>query len=235
MSTSVVSVKNLFVHYGENEVLHDISFEINKGTIAAIIGPNGSGKSTLFKAILGLIPYSGQIKVLKKPIKQSLKQVSYIPQYFDFDRTLPITVKEFLNLTNLTNKKVDNSVCREVHVDFLLNKKIGELSGGQLQRVLFANALMNKPEILFLDEAAAGIDVEGAKTLYELIEHVNKKHSVTIIMISHEINMVYKFADQIICLNRDLVCDGTPKQALTDEIMKKLYGENMSVKSHKHI
>ena len=235
MSTPVVSVKNLSVSYGDNKVLHDLTFDINKGSIAAVIGPNGSGKSTLFKALLGLIPYSGQIKLFKKNIKQSLNKISYVPQHFDFDRTLPITVNEFLSLTNFKQAKMNSDVCKEVHVDSLLNKKIGELSGGQLQRVLFANALMNKPDLLFLDEAAAGIDIEGAKTLYELVDHVNKKHGVTIVMISHEINMVYKFADQIICLNKDLVCNGAPKQALTTEVMEKLYGGDMEIKTHKHI
>jgi zinc transport system ATP-binding protein len=230
-----IMVKRLNVAYESNTVLHDLSFEIAKGKITAVIGPNGSGKSTLFKALLGLINYTGEINVFKKPIRDVLDRVAYVPQYFDFDRTLPITVGEFLDFIKVKTAKAAKEICTEVQVDSLKNKLLGELSGGQLQRVLLAQALMKSPDLLLLDEAAAGIDIQGAKTFYELIKHVNKEHGVTVIMISHEINMMYHFADNLICLNRDLVCNGPAKIALTNDVLKKLYGDDLHVHHHEHV
>jgi len=232
---NAVSVKNLSVVLGENTILNHVSFDVTKGSLNAVIGPNGSGKTTLFKALLGLIPFDGTIKIFDKSTKDAMNRVGYVPQHFDFDRTLPITVREFLSFAKPDQSKQDKEVCHETKVDELNDKLIGQLSGGQLQRVLIANALMRNPKLLLLDEPAAGIDMEGEKVFYDLIGHVNKKHGVTIMMISHEINMVYHFADQIICLNRDLVCNGPPQEALTREVMDKLYGERMDVCDHRHV
>jgi len=215
--------------------LDRVSFDVPKGGLAAVIGPNGSGKTTLFKALLGLIPYQGTIKVFDKPVKEILDRVAYVPQYFDFDRTLPITVQEFLSFNHPRQPKQSKEICHETKVGALKPKLIGQLSGGQLQRVLIANALMRQPKLLLLDEPAAGIDIEGSKAFYDLVGHVNKEHGVTVVMISHEINMVYHFADQIICLNRDLVCNGPPHEALTKDVMAKLYGPTSDFRPHAHL
>ena len=230
MST-IISVKNLTVQYNDFKALNNVSFTIEKGSITAIIGPNGSGKTTLIKALLGLIDYQGSVKFFNQPVNKVLSKISYVPQNFNFDRNLPITVKEFLDFFSF-NKPQNTKICHEVHVRSLRDKLIGQLSGGQLQRVLFAAALLNKPQILFLDEAAAGVDIEGLNTFYNLIKHVNQKHKITVIMISHEINMVYKYADQILCLNHDLLCNTNPEKALTQEIMRKLYGSDIKFNPH---
>lgn len=232
---NAVSVKNLTVKYGNHEVLNNLSFDVEKGSITAVIGPNGSGKTTLFKALLDLIPYEGSIKVFQKPIKENLKRIAYVPQNFDFDRTLPITVNEFLSFASNGKSINAKEICREVSVDILAEKLIGELSGGQLQRVLIVQALLKDPDLLFLDEPSAGVDIEGSKAFYDLIKHINKEHDVTILLISHEINMVYDLADQILCLNRDLVCNGPPKQVLTKEVMDKLYGPDINLRQHNHL
>ena len=232
---SAISVKNLSVDYGNQTVLNRLSFDVEKGSLTAIIGPNGSGKTTLFKAMLGLIPCQGQIRIFQKPVREVLRRIGYVPQSFDFDRSLPITVREFLSFGTLRHWHPSGELCKEVHVDVLMDKLIGELSGGQLQRVLIAQALLKNPDILFLDEPSAGIDIEGAKTFYDLIRHVNQKHGVTVLLISHEVSMVYNLADQILCLNRDLVCNGPPRSALTKEVMEKLYGPEVGLRGHEHL
>lgn len=231
---NAVTVKNLTVAYGQNTVLERVSFDVAKGKIAVVIGPNGSGKTTLFKAILGLIPSQGTIKIFDKLAQDCLDRIGYVPQTFDFDRTLPITVDEFLSFGNPRAPRGGKDICKETKVDALKGKLIGQLSGGQLQRVLIANALMRQPKLLLLDEPAAGIDIEGSKAFYELIGHVNREHGMTVMMISHEINMVYNLADQLICLNRDLVCNGSPQEALTKDVLDKLYGKDSGLRHHHH-
>ncbi|MFA6504258.1 MAG: metal ABC transporter ATP-binding protein [Patescibacteria group bacterium] len=230
-----VSVKNLKIRYGSHVVLNGLNFEIEKGNIAAVIGPNGSGKTMLFKALLGLIPYEGEIKIFQKSIKNALKRIAYVPQHFDFDRTLPITVDEILSFASNGKSINAKEICREVSVDILAEKLIGDLSGGQLQRVLIAQALIKDPDLLFLDEPSAGIDIEGSKAFYDLIKHINKEHDVTILLISHEMSMVSDLADQILCLNRDLVCNGPPREVLTKKVLDKLYGPEMNIREHKHL
>ncbi len=228
-----LDVKNLTVAFGRNVVLEDISFELESGVIAAVIGPNGSGKSTLFRAILGLVPHAGEIRIFNESIAKALPHIGYVPQHFDFDRTVPITVREFLSFTapNLGKRKAE-TICRDVQVDTLKDKLIGELSGGQLQRVMIAQALFKNPDLLLLDEPSSGIDIEGAKAFYDLIEHLNTKHKVTVLLISHEVSFVHGFADQVICLNRNLVCDGVPSKVLDKQTLGKLYGSRVDLHLH---
>ena len=144
-------------------------------------------------------------------------------------------MEEFINLTCRTPERLPvHGVLDEVGMNEFKGKLIGELSGGQLQRVLLAHALLHRPRILFLDEATSGIDIEGQGDFYSVIQHLNREHGVTVMMVSHEISMVYKFTDRIICLNRDLVSHGETRTALTAEVLRKLYGENADFKVHGH-
>jgi len=236
MTKSVLHIDHLSVDYNGQAVLNDISFSIKEGEIAAVVGPNGSGKTTLIKAILGLIPYRGTILVNDAPVRSALKKISYVPQKFAFDRTIPITAGEFLAMTSFgesVGQKI-NHVLMEVDMKKHENALIGELSGGEFQRILIARALLNDPAILFLDEATSGIDIAGEKSFYEIVSHLNKVHRTTVMLVSHEINMVYRFADQIICLNRDLICFGKPKEAITKEVLEKLYGKDVRFQEHRH-
>lgn len=235
MNKTVLEVKDMSVNLNGQVVLSNINFRMNRGEIAAVLGPNGAGKTTLIKAILGLIPYTGHIEVLGKPIKDVTKEVGYVPQNFSFDKTFPLTVCEFLHLTlKKRDRKKCTDVLREVEITDCHKKMIGELSGGQLQRVLIARALIHDPKILFLDEPTTGVDIEGLRTFYEIIEHLNKEHHVSIMMISHEINMVYTFATDVICLNKDLFCKGVPKDVITEKVLKQLYGDKFALKQHSH-
>lgn len=230
---NALKIKGLSVTIGQQAIIEDVSFEVEEGEIVAVIGPNGSGKSTLFRAILGLVPHQGEALIFGKPIEQALPAIGYVPQHFDFDRTIPITVKEFLSFAEpeLTTKQTEK-LCREVNVDALADKLIGELSGGQLQRVLIAQALFKNPRLLLLDEPASGIDIQGARAFYDLIEHLNREHKVTVMLISHEISFVHGFAHKVICLNRNLVCHGAPGNVLDKETLQKLYGSKIDMHIH---
>lgn len=236
MTKSALQVEHLSVDYNGQTVLNDISFSIREGEIAAVVGPNGSGKTTLIKAILGLVPYQGTILVNGGPVRASLQQISYVPQRFVFDRTIPMTAEEFLAMTSFrkpVRRKINHALL-EVDMKKHEYSLIGELSGGEFQRILIARALLNNPTILFLDEATSGIDIAGEKSFYEIVSHLNKIHRATVLLVSHEINMVYRFADQIICLNRNLICFGKPKEAVTKEVLEKLYGKDVRFQEHKH-
>ncbi|MBN1778628.1 MAG: metal ABC transporter ATP-binding protein [Candidatus Buchananbacteria bacterium] len=236
MVDDILEVKNLSVDFGGQKILNDLSFAVKKGELVAIIGPNGSGKSTLFKAILDLIDYQGEVKVFGQKVRENYKQIGYVPQRFSFDKGFPLTVGEFLNFSSdKKNKKRINFVLTEVDMDKQQDKLLGQLSGGQLQRVLIARALLNEPKLLLLDEPTAGIDLEGEHDFYQIIEHQNKRHAMTILMISHEVNMVYGFASQVLCLNRDLFCFGHPKEVVTKEVMEKLYGQKVKLTPHSHL
>ena len=231
----LLEVRDLTVRFAGCTALEHVSFAVEKEAIIAVIGPNGSGKTTLLKAILGLLPYQGEIRLFGKPVRQVLPQVGYVPQRFAFDSTFPLTVEEFISLTCRRPEKLPaGGVLEETGMREFKGKLIGELSGGQLQRVLLAHALLHRPRILFLDEATSGIDIEGLGDFYSTIHRLNREHGVTVMMVSHDVSMVYKFTDRIICLNRDLISHGETRTALTAEVMKKLYGDSAGLQAHDH-
>lgn len=232
----IIQVKNLSVKYGNTVVLKNISFSINEGSITVILGPNGSGKTTLLKAMLGLAPMSeGEVLIAGQPIGGSGQVVGYVPQRFSFDKTFPLTVEEFLNLSLVDPAKQKNigEFLDDVGMKNDTGKLLGSLSGGQLQRILIVRALINDPKILFFDEPVSGIDLEGEKTFYELISHLNQGHQITAIIVSHEIDVVYDFANHVLCLNKKLLCQGSPKNILTQDTLQQLYGERTGVYKHK--
>jgi zinc transport system ATP-binding protein len=236
-----LSVENLCVKANEMHLLENITFSIKQGRVVAIIGPNGAGKTTLVKAILGLIPYQqGSVLIYGHPIGNGdlSSKVGYVPQKLDFDRSFPMTVSELLHFTVppafslpfLKRKKEDDhidSLLEIVGAQDLKNRGIGSLSGGELQRVMIAKALVNDPKILFLDEPSSGVDIEGQERFHDLVMRLNKENDLTVILISHDLNVVYRFADDVLCLNRKLVCSGKPAETLTDEVIKSIYGEMM--------
>lgn len=235
MDKTIIQVEHLLVSYNGQTILNDLNFSIQKGEIVAVVGPNGSGKTTLIRALLGLIPYRGRVLVDQRPIREAINRIGYVPQKFMLDQTIPITVGEFLKIAfkKVSLRKIKHAL---LEVDMIQHGEtpIGTLSGGQFQRVLIARALLNEPSILFLDEATNEVDVLGTKSFYDIIRHLNRVHKTTVILVSHEISMVYKFADQIICLNRDLICFGKPKDTITKEVLEKLYGQDIRFQEHRH-
>jgi zinc transport system ATP-binding protein len=233
----LLEVKNLNVFYGANQVLRDVSFSVDEGKIVAIIGPNGGGKTTLFKAVLGAIPCSGQI------IWHQKARIGYVPQRFDFDLTFPLTILE-LFLSRSSNKSFwlpgpaivneIKSTLSHAGAGHLIYKRVGELSGGELQRVLIAYAIFGRPNILFFDEPTAGIDIEGEVTVYNLLRHLARELNLTILLISHDLNVIYEYVDEVFCLNKRLLCSGSPKKILTPNQLQELYGVPTTFYQHKH-
>jgi len=224
---NALEVKNLVVRFGEQEIIRNISFVLPEGTITALIGPNGAGKSVLLKTILGLYPYEGEIKIFGENHLKMLSFVGYVPQNYNFDPVLPLTVYEFLKISN-PQGKIDE-VLKEIDIENIKDKNISRLSGGQLQRVLFARAILAQPKILLLDEPVSETDIVGQKEFYEIIKHLNKEYGTTILITSHEITIVHTFAKRVLCLNRSLVCDGPVTELFKEEILKKLYQRDIFV------
>ena len=229
-----IHVEDLVVQFGSDRVLDSISFDVEAGKIVAVIGPNGSGKSTLIKTLLGLEHSDhGEMLFFGKPLKNARRLIGYVPQRFSFDKDFPITVREFLELRSSRGKQTIERKLTQVGLKTALARQhLGALSGGELQRVLIAQAILNDPQILFLDEANAGIDLAGEQNFLEVIQRLNKEHGTTIVMVSHEIDVVARFVDQVICLNRSLVCHGTPKEALTEKTLRTLFGEDIGLYEH---
>jgi ABC-type Mn2+/Zn2+ transport system ATPase subunit len=231
-----VEVKDLSVRLSGQLILDQISFDVESGTITAIIGPNGSGKTTLIRAILGLIPSTGEAIILGEPAGKMIGRLGYVPQRFEFDRTFPLTVEELLyfSLSPAIDPDRIYETAEEIGVAGLLGKMLGELSGGELQRVLIARALLNRPPVLFLDEPTSGVDVKGSKDFYSLVASLRSNHQMTIFIVSHEIGAVRDLADEIICLNRRLVCRGRPEKVLTEAHIAELYRQGFNLPGHHH-
>lgn len=236
----IIAAKNLSKFFGAVEIFSEVSFEITPGEIVAIIGPNGSGKSTLARILLGLeLPSSGTIEIAGKKPKFAKDLLGYVPQRFAIDRTFPITVSEFLSLVECTHchtgKEYDTTdILKKLGVYNTRNQMLGTLSGGQLQRVLIARAIIHQRSIIVLDEPSSSIDIQGEKELYALIQKVNKDLGITFIVISHEMNFVYEFASQVLCINKRLLCAGKPHAVLTPEHLEEIFGSHMHHFDHTH-
>lgn len=235
---ALLQVENLSVAFGSNIVFSNVSFEIRAGEVAAVIGPNGSGKTTLIRAMLGLVPAThGHVTFDNQPLQQMRTRIGYLPQRFRFDPNFPINVKEYLRLSG--GKITDHALAAKLDevglTASVLNKKLGALSGGQLQRVLIAQATLHNPALLILDEPSTGIDIVGEKQFYALIESQQKRHGTTVLLVSHDIAVIANVVDQVICINKRLICFGPPQRALTQETLSELYGHSdRSLYSHHH-
>ena len=233
---NAIEVTNLSFSYTPGELALDgVSFSIPHGSICALVGPNGSGKTTLLKVLIGfLVPTSGSVRVLDKPPRESRSLVGYVPQRFTFDKTFPITVSEFLRLSHphLPRVQIDEYLAR-LTMQSMADALLGSLSGGLLQRVLIARAMLSDPAILFLDEPVAGVDIGGEQTFYELIAHLHREYNTTIVMVSHELDVVAHFADMVLCINKKLVCEGKPEHVFTADTLTELYGKQAAHYHHK--
>jgi zinc transport system ATP-binding protein len=240
--TPTLVVNDLAVTYPgmESPAVEGVSFELQPHTINILVGPNGSGKSTLLKAILGILPSTGEIKFSSSDISL-YKQVGYVPQRLEFDLNLPITVYEFLRLTLVEcthshnyKKKLIRQALKQVEAEHLNHKNFGDLSGGQRQRVILARALLHEPQLLILDEPEAGIDFKGEQLFYDVLKKLVTEKNVTALIASHEMEIVHQYADQVLCINHNLVCAGTPQKALTPQTLNQLYGIHKKVYQHHH-
>jgi zinc transport system ATP-binding protein len=232
----ILKVTDLKVEFNEHIILNNISFKVLYDGTLAVIGPNGAGKSVLFRALLGLIPYKGEI------MWGNNVRIGYVPQKLAVSKELPLTVNEFLHFKEKKQEKIDEVIscvgflkeASHLHNDKrVLNTRLGDLSGGEFQRVLIAYALLDSPNVLLFDEPTAGVDVSGEETIYDLIHKLQEKKDLTIIFISHELQVVSKYADNVLCLNKENISFGPPMKVVNKETLTKLYGEDVHL--HKHL
>lgn len=235
----LLSVSGLKVKFDSHIILDDVSFDVKRDSTLAILGPNGAGKTVLFRAVLDLIPYEGKITWA------SDVKVGYVPQKLFVGKDIPLTVFEFLRIKEKDHNKalgvlkevgLGEDRLQEVHRGGrLLKTKLGVLSGGELQRVLIAFALLGNPNVLLFDEPTSGVDISAEETVYALISKLKKEKDLTIIFISHELEVVYRFADSVLCLNKEKVCFGPPRKVIDKNSLEVLYGEDVQFyKHHNH-
>ena len=216
---SLITADHICVRYGAEEVLHDISLSVQPGEIVTILGPNGSGKSTLLRALLGIVP-AAEGRITRQP---GLK-IGYVPQRLTIDRTLPITTRRFLSLpARVSDAQADEALAR-VGMAGQGAEQMVTLSGGQLQRVLLARALLGQPQLLMLDEPTSGLDQPGEAAFYRLIEEVRRETGAAVLMISHDLHVVMAASDRVICLNGHICCEGTPRVVSSAPEYRALFG-----------
>jgi zinc transport system ATP-binding protein len=224
----VLRVKELNVEMEGETVINNLSFELKKGDAVTIIGPNGAGKTVLLKTLLGLLPYKGEISW-----KENIR-IGYVPQRLPFIKDIPLSVKDFLRLKKPSEKELEETLNSVGFKQNLLDKKTGDLSSGQFQRLLIAWSLIKDPQVLLFDEPTTGIDIEGEETVYRLLERLKESRELTVLLVTHDLSVVYTFSNNVICLNRQPVCQGLPQEVLTPKNLEKLYGEEVKYYRHKH-
>ena len=226
-------VQDLTVKIGADTILENISLHAHCGEMIALIGPNGAGKSTLIKTILGQQPYDGVISFSVPGSRNRKAKIGYVPQSPTFDPGDSVTVADlfaccmskrpaFLGQSKALREKITDCLER-VHSENLIDKRVGTLSGGELQRVLLALALEPLPNILILDEPLSGVDVEGMETLMDMLDEIRKTYDLSILMITHDFSMLPRYADQVILLNKRLICQGTPAEVLDSEDFRLVF------------
>jgi len=230
---SLIRTENVSLSYDGAQVLDQVSFAIEPGEIVTIVGPNGSGKSSFLRALLGVLPASAG-RILRK---DGLR-IGYVPQKLSIDATLPMSVGRFLSLPVRQGKAATEAALERVGVPGLAKRALGALSGGQLQRVLLARALLNTPDILILDEATQGLDQRGVAAFYKLIEAVRRELGCAVLMVSHDLHVVMSASDRVICLNGHVCCEGTPHVVSNAPEYRALFGHGtggaLALYQHEH-
>jgi zinc transport system ATP-binding protein len=247
MIPPLVSIRNLRVDLGGKRVLDGVNASIVRGQITALIGLNGAGKTTLLRALVRECPYQGEIRFHcgHDHTAHEPEHVGYVPQKLAIEPRLPLTVRELFGLT-LQRRPIFLGISRSIvertkqllqHVGaaHLLDSPVNTLSGGELQRVLLSLALDPKPELLLLDEPAAGIDFSDQEGFYDLLAHLNRESGVTILLVSHDLSVVSRHAHHVLCL-RDgkIACEGSPRDTVTSETLARIFGMDKRVYTHEH-
>ncbi|HNV72127.1 MAG TPA: metal ABC transporter ATP-binding protein, partial [Candidatus Ozemobacteraceae bacterium] len=241
----LLTLENVGVRRGGEEVLTDVNCQIHRGMVTAIIGPNGAGKTTLLQAILGLLPSTGRMRYFDgQGVERSGRpKIGYVPQRLGFDRALPITVLEFLalmlqrrpiwiSIKERTRERAQEAL-QKLHASHLLTRPLEGLSGGEMQRVLLAAALMDEPELLLLDEPVSAVDIAGGHLFCDVLEEAREKHRLTVVMVSHDLSVVSQHAQKVICLNRTVSCQGDAPEVLSAEQLFAIYGVHSALYQHR--
>ena len=228
----LVKLNEVGIKQNDKWLVKGVSLVVEKGKIVTLIGPNGSGKSTTAKIALGIY------KKIEGQVKKYTNNVGYVPQKISIDWTLPLRVNDFMLLTENLNDEAINEALSLTGVIHLKNKNLGNLSGGEFQRVLLARAISKKPDLLVLDEPVQGVDFTGEIALYELIKKISDTLNCGILLISHDLHTVMSATDHVVCLNGHVCCSGSPSDVARNNEYKALFGEQasqtLSIYEHKH-
>ncbi len=263
--TSVLQVENLTIGYNNHIAVDDISFDVAEGDLLGIVGPNGAGKTTLFRAILGIQDYKGKINLFgygPEKYKSLIPRVGYVPQKIAFEPNFPATVYDIVSMGIISDKKIVKGAkliqqcgccwnrvykkidktedkileaLKTVGLEHLKNRRIGELSGGELQRVFIAKSLVKDPLLLILDEPVTSVDMESQNKFYSVIKKINKENGITVVWSSHDLDAIKKYANRVACMNRKLFFHGEKEKFFADEKILKTYTESaMQMHMHDH-
>jgi zinc transport system ATP-binding protein len=233
--STVLTVEDLCVTLDGQAVLQNVSFALKRGEAFAVIGPNGAGKTVLFRSLLALLPHTGIVQ-WHPDVK-----IGYVPQRFSIERSAPISALEFFLLQAPGFWRPGEAFMKRLEHELesmglnrgVLKKGLGELSGGETQRVLTASALLQQPNVLLLDEPTAAVDAGFEETVYTLLHRVQVERGTALLLISHDLSVVYRYAQRVLCLNKSVVCQGPPLDALNPQALATLYGE-ASFYHHEH-
>jgi len=227
----VLEVNGLTIEFGGLRVIDDLSFTVNDGECLAIIGPSGSGKTVLFRALIGSVPYQGAIRWAPEA------RIGYVPQKLDIERDLPLTGADLLQAKAHVGRVSRGDVPQALQMVNLASdvasRPLGTLSGGQFQRLLLACAFLGQPSVLLCDEPTAGVDERGEDMLYETIHRLQVEQRLTLLLISHELSLVYRYATKVLCLGRGRAWLGAPTEVLTPRRLEELYGGPMTYHFHR--
>jgi len=221
MSDPLLSVANLGIVLGDRAVIQGLSFELQAAQSLAVIGPNGAGKTVLLKALLGLIPHSGTIRWRPDA------RLGYVPQKVEADRQLPLRLRDLLaakaTVLKLSRASLDRASAEVGLTKDVLGTSIGHLSGGQFQKALIAFALLGEPNVILFDEPTASLDELAEERVYDMLHTLQHDRRITVILVSHDLSVVYRYADMVLCLSKGTPCMGPPREVLTPETLEALY------------
>lgn len=227
-----LEVRNLTVRLGSTDVVRGVTFDLPRGRCLAVIGPNGAGKTVLLRALIGALPHTGEIAWGADTV------LGYVPQKLDIERDLPLNGRDFLRAKAALARSpsaLQAEALRAVGLpEAVLSTPIGNMSGGQFQRLLMAIALLGRPNVLLLDEPAAGIDTPGQAQLNEVIHGLQHTRAMTVVLVSHDLSVVYRYADYVLCLGHQGPFFGPPRSALTPETLHEAYGQPLGLHVHTH-
>lgn len=229
----LIELKQINVIFAEKTALRDINLKIYPNSIITIVGPNGGGKSTLLKTLLKLQkPSSGEVLYHDKV------RIGYVPQKIHLDHSLPLTVSRFLRLSKGVNKRDIEATLTQLSIHHLAEQNMQKLSGGEMQRVLLVRAILNKPNLLVLDEPTQGVDINGQAELYQLIHQTQQALNCAVVMVSHDLHIVMADSKEVLCINQHICCAGTPETLSNDPTFMRLWGnqiaQNVGFYSHHH-
>ena len=229
---TLISARNIGYRVGERSILHDINFELEAGQITTIIGPNGAGKSSLVHIVIGLnTRFDGELQ------RQPGLVVGYMPQKSNINPLMPISVRRLMSLTRACSRRQALEALARTAVPHLIDQPVGNLSGGEMQRVMLARCLLGQPDLIVLDEPTAGVDITGESQLYELIAGIRDETGCAVLMVSHDLHLVMSKTDQVLCLNQHLCCSGQPESVSQHPEYLALFGghtDAIAIYAHHH-